>query len=146
MQQTKYKRKSDNKVFALELVYSSELEKYTPAFISEDSLESLLLADVIPTDLFEKISGDEQLVAMNIDDNELVEVEFDYDNVFDFFDKEYHSSSNDVYKEGYRLKADYDRSSDELKEGINRAFRALCGYGFDTLIKRVQGIDPDYNK
>lgn len=68
----------------------------------------------------------------------------DYDDVFDEFIGEYNNDSNSLYKEGWQLKDAYDKGSKDFKEGVDRAFRALCGYSFKTLVERVETGTTEY--
>lgn len=69
--------------------------------------------------------------------------EIGYNKTLELFEQEYNDSSNDQHNAGEKLKADYDNGDKEYKEGIDRGFRALCGYSFKTLCNRVEGKDDD---
>ena len=71
MQQTSVKEKSTGKIFNLELVYSNLEKKHNAVFISSDYIDHKLVNEISKNN-FELVSGSlSQLVAKDIDANEL---------------------------------------------------------------------------
>ncbi len=68
---TKYKRLKDNKVFTLELIWKV-MGMDIPAFLGEDNRECLMVEQVVGSDAFTIVQGnDTELVAFNPDTNKL---------------------------------------------------------------------------